>query len=58
MQNFPNNSILFLVPHENNVPLSKCKLFIDSHGIKQARKKLFGRNKRGGVRILHQVRTQ
>ena len=26
-------SMLFSVPHENNVPLSKCKLFVDSHGI-------------------------
>ena len=28
-----SNSMLFSVPHENNGPLSKCKLFIDSHGI-------------------------
>ena len=26
-----SNSMLCLVPHENSVPLSKCKLFIDSH---------------------------
>ena len=30
---YMSNSMLFSVPHENNGPLSKCKLFIDSHGI-------------------------
>ena len=30
---YMSNSVLFSVPHKNNGPLSKCKLFIDSHGI-------------------------
>ena len=36
-----SNSMLFSVPHENNGPLSKCKLFTDPHGI--YKKKYTGR---------------
>ena len=31
--NICHNSMLFTLPHQDNGPLSKCKLFIDSHGI-------------------------